>query len=216
MSKPWRPYAANFCTVEDQIVFVNFSQCRPTQIDLSEKVSQISSFRDYHFLISVVHLQCELLRIWHSFAPGLYAFQLNELRAITKNFSSNFLPGEGGFGIVHKGYIDEKFRRGLKAQAVAVAVKLLNNDGLQGHYEWLVINFLSFREEIIVTKQMQGKVVLVDWTLVITMNNRNLHYYQCSRKEKWSIYNSYLLYHDATNHIFLDSLFANCRWSSSR
>ncbi|KAJ8650622.1 hypothetical protein MRB53_003645 [Persea americana] len=98
----------------------------------------------------------------HSFAPGLYAFQLNELRAITKNFSSNFLSSEGGFGTVHKGYIDEKFQRGLKAQAVIVAVKLLNNDGLQGHHEWLVINFLSFREEIIVTKKMQGKVVLVD------------------------------------------------------
>ncbi|XXG43931.1 hypothetical protein AAC387_Pa01g3852 [Persea americana] len=73
----------------------------------------------------------------HSFAPGLYAFQLNELRAITKNFSSNFLPSEGGFGTMHKGYIDEKFQRGLKAQAVVVAVKLLNNDGLQGHHEWL-------------------------------------------------------------------------------
>lgn len=44
--------------------------------------------------------------------------------------------GEGGFGTVHKGYIDDNLRQGLKAQAVAV--KLLDIEGLQGHREWLV------------------------------------------------------------------------------
>lgn len=71
-----------------------------------------------------------------SFGADLFDFQLSELRAITQNFSSNFLLGEGGFGRVHKGYVDENFRNGLRAQAVAV--KLLDNQGLQGHREWLV------------------------------------------------------------------------------
>lgn len=71
-----------------------------------------------------------------SFGPELHDFQLIELRAITQNFSSNFLLGEGGFGTVHKGYVDENLRQGLKAQAVAV--KLLDIEGLQGHREWLV------------------------------------------------------------------------------
>ena len=78
-----------------------------------------------------------------SFGPDLFDFQLSELRAITQNFSSNFLLGEGGFGTVHKGYVDDNFRPGLKAQAVAV--KLLDIEGLQGHREWLVRRFfLSF------------------------------------------------------------------------
>lgn len=79
-----------------------------------------------------------------SFGSELHAFQLSELRGITHDFSSNFLLGEGGFGTVHKGYVDENLRQGLKAQAVAV--KLLDIEGLQGHREWLVrilILFLS-------------------------------------------------------------------------
>ncbi|KAK4487307.1 hypothetical protein RD792_006086 [Penstemon davidsonii] len=67
---------------------------------------------------------------------NLHVFTLQELKVITQNFSqSNFL-GEGGFGPVHKGFIDDKFRPGLKAQPVAV--KLLDLDGTQGHREWLV------------------------------------------------------------------------------
>ncbi|XP_028951899.1 probable serine/threonine-protein kinase PBL15 [Malus domestica] len=70
-----------------------------------------------------------------SFGSDLYDFQLSELRAVTQKFSVNFLLGEGGFGTVHKGYIDENLRQGLKAQAVAI--KLLDIEGLQGHREWL-------------------------------------------------------------------------------
>lgn len=67
---------------------------------------------------------------------NLYVFNLAELKVITQSFSScNFL-GEGGFGPVHKGFIDDKLRPGLKAQPVAV--KVLNIDGGQGHREWLV------------------------------------------------------------------------------
>ncbi|XAR67200.1 Non-specific serine/threonine protein kinase [Bertholletia excelsa] len=66
---------------------------------------------------------------------NLHVFTLAELRVITQNFSpSNFL-GEGGFGPVHKGFIDDKLRPGLRAQPVAV--KLLDLEGLQGHREWL-------------------------------------------------------------------------------
>lgn len=77
-----------------------------------------------------------------SFGSDLYDFQLNELRALTQNFSVNFLLGEGGFGTVHKGYIDENLRQGFKAQAVAI--KLLDIEDLQGHREWLVRIFLFY------------------------------------------------------------------------
>ncbi|KHN32159.1 Serine/threonine-protein kinase [Glycine soja] len=68
--------------------------------------------------------------------PKLHTFTLDELREATHNFSwSNFL-GEGGFGPVYKGFVDDKLRPGLKAQPLAV--KQLDLDGLQGHREWLV------------------------------------------------------------------------------
>ena len=71
---------------------------------------------------------------------GLYtdviAFTLYELETITKSFRSEYILGEGGFGTVYKGYIDENVRVGLKS--LPVAVKVLNKEGLQGHREWLV------------------------------------------------------------------------------
>ncbi|KAL5559558.1 hypothetical protein UlMin_035769 [Ulmus minor] len=66
---------------------------------------------------------------------NLHVFSLAELKVITNNLSSNNLLGEGGFGPVYKGFVDEKLRKGLKAQPVAV--KLLDLDGLQGYREWL-------------------------------------------------------------------------------
>lgn len=66
---------------------------------------------------------------------NLYTFTLQELKVITQNFSSSNFLGEGGFGPVHKGFIDDRLRPGLKAQPVAV--KLLDLDGAQGHREWL-------------------------------------------------------------------------------
>lgn len=67
---------------------------------------------------------------------NLYVFTLSELSAVTKGFSSSNFLGEGGFGPVYKGFVDEKVKPGLKAQAVAV--KLLDLEGGQGHKEWLV------------------------------------------------------------------------------
>ncbi|KAI3524817.1 hypothetical protein L1887_03481 [Cichorium endivia] len=66
---------------------------------------------------------------------NLHVFTLAELKLITQSFSSSNFLGEGGFGPVHKGFIDDKLRHGLKAQPVAV--KLLDLEGLQGHREWL-------------------------------------------------------------------------------
>lgn len=72
--------------------------------------------------------------ITKSFASNLYDFQLSELRAVTQNFSGNFLLGKGGFGSVYKGYLDGNLLRcGVKPQPVAV--KILNIEGLQGNQE---------------------------------------------------------------------------------
>ncbi|CAN0901252.1 Serine/threonine-protein kinase RIPK [Linum grandiflorum] len=65
----------------------------------------------------------------------LYVFTFAELRLITQNYARVNLLGEGGFGPVYKGFVDDKLKPGLKAQPVAV--KSLDLDGLQGHKEWV-------------------------------------------------------------------------------
>ncbi|KAL1291040.1 hypothetical protein HN51_059589 [Arachis hypogaea] len=65
----------------------------------------------------------------------LYTFTLEELKEATHNFSWSNMLGEGGFGPVYKGFVDDNLKRGLKAQSVAV--KRLDLEGLQGHREWL-------------------------------------------------------------------------------
>ncbi|PKA47051.1 Putative receptor-like protein kinase [Apostasia shenzhenica] len=65
----------------------------------------------------------------------LHIFSLEELKTVTRGFSTSNFIGEGGFGPVYKGFIDEELRPGLRPQAVAV--KLLDLQGSQGHKEWL-------------------------------------------------------------------------------
>ncbi|XP_066399490.1 serine/threonine-protein kinase RIPK-like [Miscanthus floridulus] len=66
---------------------------------------------------------------------NLHVFTIAELRAVTRDFSMTNFIGEGGFGPVYKGYVDDKTKPGLAAQSVAV--KLLDLEGGQGHTEWL-------------------------------------------------------------------------------
>ncbi|XP_048571841.1 serine/threonine-protein kinase RIPK-like [Triticum urartu] len=66
---------------------------------------------------------------------GVEAFTVDELRTATRDFSTSNFVGEGGFGPVYKGYVDERLKPGVRAQAVAV--KLLDLEGSQGHKEWL-------------------------------------------------------------------------------
>uniref|UniRef100_A0A2N9IC34 non-specific serine/threonine protein kinase n=1 Tax=Fagus sylvatica TaxID=28930 RepID=A0A2N9IC34_FAGSY len=66
---------------------------------------------------------------------NLHVFTRMELQVITQNFSKNNYLGEGGFGPVYKGFIDDKLRPGLEVQPVAV--KVLDLEGKQGHREWL-------------------------------------------------------------------------------
>lgn len=139
-SKPWRPLTAGRCCSAEQQVFCgNFSRCRPSRSEFSKNIAPLPSFRRLSFSdlsrSSSTRINEDLAQ---SFGQDLCDFQLSELRAITQNFSSNFLLGEGGFGKVHKGYVDDNMRAGLKAQPVAV--KLLDIEGLQGHREWLVRN----------------------------------------------------------------------------
>jgi hypothetical protein len=77
--------------------------------------------------------------------PNLRIFTFAELKAATRNFKSDTLLGEGGFGRVHKGWVNEKTMSPARSGAgMPVAVKKLNPESLQGVQEWQVTNDLFF------------------------------------------------------------------------
>ncbi|CAL1399315.1 unnamed protein product [Linum trigynum] len=75
--------------------------------------------------------------------PNLRIFSFAELKLSTKNFRSDTVLGEGGFGKVYKGWLDEK-KTGKSGSGTVIAVKKLNSESLQGLEEWQSeINFLG-------------------------------------------------------------------------
>ncbi|XP_057742614.1 receptor-like cytoplasmic kinase 176 [Arachis stenosperma] len=78
-------------------------------------------------------------------SSNLKSFSYAELKTATKNFRSDSVLGEGGFGSVFKGWIDENLLATTRpGTGVVIAVKRLNQDGFQGHKEWLAeINYLG-------------------------------------------------------------------------
>ncbi|KAM3709979.1 hypothetical protein ACB098_02G216500 [Castanea mollissima] len=67
------------------------------------------------------------------------------LKTATKNFKSDSVLGEGGFGKVFKGWVDEKTLAPSKAGiGMIVAIKKLNSESMQGFQEWQSeVNFLG-------------------------------------------------------------------------
>ncbi|KZV37887.1 putative serine/threonine-protein kinase Cx32, chloroplastic-like [Dorcoceras hygrometricum] len=71
--------------------------------------------------------------------PNLRVFSFSELKTATRNFRSDTLLGEGGFGKVYKGWL-----LGPSGERTIVAVKKLNSESTQGYQEWQSeINFLG-------------------------------------------------------------------------
>ncbi|KAL3525950.1 hypothetical protein ACH5RR_014322 [Cinchona calisaya] len=78
-------------------------------------------------------------------ASQLRKFAFTELKSATRSFRPDNLLGEGGFGCVFKGWINESGPAPVKpGSGLTVAVKTMNHDGLQGHKEWLAeVNYLG-------------------------------------------------------------------------
>lgn len=74
--------------------------------------------------------------------PNLRIFSFAELKIATKNFRNDTVLGEGGFGKVHKGWLDDKGGSSRGGSGSVVAVKKLNSESMQGYEEWQV-QFLS-------------------------------------------------------------------------
>jgi hypothetical protein len=97
----------------------------------SSKVSSVS-------VPSTPRTEVEILQ-----SSNLKIFSYNELKTATRNFRPDSVVGEGGFGCVFKGWIDEhSFAPAKPGTGIVIAAKRLNQEGFQGHKEWLV-SFIS-------------------------------------------------------------------------
>uniref|UniRef100_A0A151UDI4 non-specific serine/threonine protein kinase n=1 Tax=Cajanus cajan TaxID=3821 RepID=A0A151UDI4_CAJCA len=74
-------------------------------------------------------------------------FSYEELKSATNNFSPDTVVGEGGFGQVFKGWLNEKTLSPARPNSgfgMAVAIKKLNSESTQGFQEWQSeVNFLG-------------------------------------------------------------------------
>ncbi|KAG5242987.1 receptor cytoplasmic kinase [Salix suchowensis] len=84
--------------------------------------------------------ECEILQ-----SSNLKTFTFRELKTATRNFRPDSVLGEGGFGSVFKGWVDEHSLSATRpGTGMVIAVKRLNQQGFQGHREWLAeINYLG-------------------------------------------------------------------------
>ncbi|KAL9675468.1 hypothetical protein QQ045_003670 [Rhodiola kirilowii] len=78
-------------------------------------------------------------------ASNLKSFTFADLKLATRNFRPDSVLGEGGFGSVFKGWVDEQTLAASKpGSGMVIAVKRLNLESYQGHREWLAeVNFLG-------------------------------------------------------------------------
>ncbi|KAG6521120.1 hypothetical protein ZIOFF_018186 [Zingiber officinale] len=78
-------------------------------------------------------------------APNLRVYTFVELRRSTRNFKPESVLGEGGFGKVYKGWVEEKTLNPSKSSVgTLVAVKKLNPESVQGLEEWQVLILSKF------------------------------------------------------------------------
>ncbi|WVZ25461.1 hypothetical protein V8G54_004005 [Vigna mungo] len=78
--------------------------------------------------------------------PELKVFSFEELKSAAGNFKSDTLVGEGGFGRVYKGWLDENTLTPAKpGSGVEVAIKMFKPESKQGFAQWQVALLSSLR-----------------------------------------------------------------------
>lgn len=72
-------------------------------------------------------------------SSALKNFKFNDLNLATRMFHPESIIGQGGFGHVYKGWIDQNtFAAAKWGTGLVIAVKRLSPEAAQGHHEWLV------------------------------------------------------------------------------
>jgi len=73
--------------------------------------------------------------------PNLKMFTFAELKSATRNFRPDTVLGEGGFGRVFKGWVEEgTYKPSRVGVGIPVAVKKSSPDSAQGLQEWQVVH----------------------------------------------------------------------------
>ncbi|KAG6422937.1 hypothetical protein SASPL_113320 [Salvia splendens] len=91
--------------------------------------------------------------------PNLKMFPFDELKSATRNFRPDTVLGEGGFGRVFKGYIDEKTLAPSRVGVgMPVAVKKSNPDSEQGLKEWQDPKCRPDMEEVLRNLEEIGRI----------------------------------------------------------
>lgn len=73
----------------------------------------------------------------HLTSNGLREFSYRDMKAATQKFRADGKLGEGGFGCVYRGYLDEETLLPTSpGHGMTVAIKRLNPEGPQGPIEW--------------------------------------------------------------------------------
>lgn len=108
-------------------------------------ISKSPNGSDHHMLSSVDSYPSSRTEDQILLSSKIKSFSFTELKNATRNFRPDSVLGEGGFGCVFKGWIDEHtFSATKPGLGMVIAVKKLNQDGLQGHKEWLAeVNYLG-------------------------------------------------------------------------
>ncbi|XP_078157646.1 serine/threonine-protein kinase RIPK-like isoform X2 [Carex rostrata] len=119
----------------------------------------------------------------------LHEFTFAEMNSVTQYFSSRNFLGSGGFGPVYKGFLPDKLRPGLEAQHVAI--KYLDQEGNQGHKEWMA--------EVRCLGQYRHP------------NLVKLIGYCCEKKHRMLVY-EYMPRGSLENHLFMKSLIEPFSW----
>uniref|UniRef100_A0A1J3J935 non-specific serine/threonine protein kinase n=1 Tax=Noccaea caerulescens TaxID=107243 RepID=A0A1J3J935_NOCCA len=133
--KPMRFSWKNICL---PISCINNTNQKTTKNPSKERLLMLSkqtSVRSRVYLSDFSNSTISLNDFSNSFLIDIHIFTYQELKTITQGFSKYNYLGEGGFGEVYKGFVDDSLKTGLKPQPVAV--KVLKREGGQGHREWL-------------------------------------------------------------------------------